>query len=276
MRRTCNEAPDAANVRRRVFPEDVVLNRCYSHCRKPRLQRASSGGFRAERGPLCDVIPSCDTEAINETLVYGLDIETDTAAGGLDPRCAAIVAIALSGPGWSSVLDGGETKILKGVDQRLADLEPGVIVTWNGARFDLPFIHDRAALHHVELGLRMRPDDLSRPSRDPLPGHIGGYRASWYEHEHLDAYVVYRNDVGASLNLPCGLKRVARMVGLEPVVVDREAIHKLSPDELAEYVASDAVLTRELALRRWPTASLAIDKAWAQHESAESGQSITL
>jgi len=204
------------------------------------------------------------TANLNPSLVYGLDIETDTAAGGLDPRSAAIVAIALSGSGWTAVFDGAEADLLRSVDLKLDELAPGVIVTWNGSRFDLPFIHDRAARCEVKLGLRMRPDDRYRNSRDPMPGHLGGYRASWYEHEHLDAYLVYRNDVGASLNLPCGLKRIARMVGLDPVVVDRESIHTLSAEELAEYVASDAVLARELALRRWPTASLALDRAWPQ------------
>ena len=149
--------------------------------------------------------------------------------------------------------------MLRRLDQHLAELPNGVIVTWNGSRFDLPFISDRARHLGLTLGLRLRPDHRYRSSRDPLPGHIGGYVASWHDHCHLDAYVVYRNDVGASLHLPCGLKPLARLVGLDPVEVDREAIHALSPAALAEYVASDAVLTRELALRRWPTASRSID-----------------
>ena len=88
---------------------------------------------------------------------------------------------------------------------------------------------------------------------------MGGYTASWYQHRHLDAYQVYRADVGASLGLPCGLKPLARMVGLSPVEVDRARIHELTDTELERYVASDAVLTRELALRRWTTARLSID-----------------
>ena len=49
------------------------------------------------------------------------------------------------------------------------------------------------------------------------------------------------------------------MARLTPVEVDRTEIHNLSPEELDAYVASDAELARELALRRWPTARLAID-----------------
>ena len=112
----------------------------------------------------------------------------------------------------------------------------------------------------MALGLQLAPDDRYRTSRDPLPGHEGGYRASWHHHRHLDAYSVYRADVGASLGIPCGLKPLARMLGFVPVEVDRGAIHALSTTELHDYVASDAVLTRELALRRWPTARRAIDR----------------
>ncbi|RZV46636.1 MAG: hypothetical protein EX269_06845 [Acidimicrobiales bacterium] len=191
---------------------------------------------------------------------YGLDIETDTTTGGLDPATAAIVAVALAGDGWQRVFDGPEHHLLTELDTAIRELDPGVLVTWNGSRFDLPFLADRANLHDQQLGLRIVADRRFRTYRDPLPGHEGGYVAAWYHHQHLDAYQVYRRDVGASLGLPCGLKPLARMVGLRPVEVDRENIHRLSAAELAEYVASDAVLTRELALRRWANACRSIDQ----------------
>lgn len=134
-----------------------------------------------------------------------------------------------------------------------------MIVTWNGARFDLPFISDRAKRANISLGLELSENLRSQTRRDPLPGHCGGYFARWFNHRHLDAYAVYRADVGASLGIPCGLKALARFVGLEPVEVDRSQIHTLSQEDLDAYVASDAELTRELALRRWPTAVRAID-----------------
>lgn len=190
---------------------------------------------------------------------YGLDIETDTAAGGLDPAAAAIVAVALAGDGWCRVFDGPEQQLLTDLDRAIGELPAGVLVTWNGSRFDLPFLSDRARTSGVSLGLRLEEDPRFHSHRDPLPGHDGGYAAEWYHHSHLDAYQVYRRDVGASLGLPCGLKPLARMVGLQPVEVDRENIHALTPNELADYVASDAVLTRELALRRWANASRSID-----------------
>lgn len=172
---------------------------------------------------------------------------------------APIVAIAVATANDSKVFTGSEADILVDVDRYLLDLSPGVLVTWNGARFDLPFIADRASLLGISLGLHMVADGRSRSHREPLPGHAGGYLAHWHSHAHLDAYLVYRADVGASLGLPCGLKVLARLAGLEPVEVDRTMIHALSEELLNAYVASDAELTRELALRRWATAVRAID-----------------
>lgn len=192
--------------------------------------------------------------------VYGLDIETDTASGGLDPATAAIIAIAVSGDGWTRVLSGAESSLLDATDALLAELPAGIVVTWNGGRFDLPYIADRAAQCDIDLGLTLEPIPAPARAREPLPGHHGGYRASWHHHRHLDAYQVYRADVGASLGLPCGLKPLARFVGLDPVEVDRTRVHELDARQLDDYVASDAVLTRELALRRWPTAGRAVDR----------------
>ncbi len=202
--------------------------------------------------------------------VYGLDIETDTAAGGLDPAAAAVVAVAVAGDGWAEVITGDEPALLQRLEAFVTGLASGVLVTWNGARFDLPFLADRARFRGVELGLQLMVDAGRRSHREPLPGHDGGYRAVWHGHRHLDAYQVYRADVGASLHLPCGLKPLARMVGLQPVEVDRAAIHSLEPAHLDAYVASDATLTRELALRRWRTARLAIDPVPAMAGTVQS------
>jgi hypothetical protein len=193
---------------------------------------------------------------------YGLDIETDTSVDGLDPTNSAIVAVAVSGPdGLEMVIDqvvGDEAAILAELDHRLAELASGVLVTWNGAAFDLPFIADRARLLGVDIGLRLRLDPTIH-RREPLPGHDGAYRARWHGHRHLDGYQLYRADVGASMHLSCGLKPLARFVGLSVVDVDREAIHRLDAETIRRYVASDARLTRTLVLRRLGTAVAAID-----------------
>jgi DNA polymerase elongation subunit (family B) len=195
--------------------------------------------------------------------VYGLDIETDTTINGLDPRVAAVVTVALAGPGFEEVFTGPEPELLIDLDERIGQLEPGVIATWNGAAFDLPFLADRASGHGVHLGLRLQHDSAITMRRAPLPGHRGAYRASWFDHGHLDAYRLYRGDVGPALRISCSLKSIARFVGLAPIEVDRTKIHDLSNEALHAYAASDARLARILTERRWGTASRFVDRVEA-------------
>jgi DNA polymerase elongation subunit (family B) len=193
-------------------------------------------------------------------MIYGLDIETDTTVDGLDPVRSPVVTAALSTPDDDEVFTGTETAILGALDDRLRALPAGVLATWNGAAFDLPFLADRAAVCGVALGLRLAPDPTGLPGHDPLPGHAGAYRANWYDHRHLDGYRVYRADVGPLLRVSCSLKAIARLVGLAPVEVDRERIHDLPAAALAAYVASDARLARVLAERRWPGIARCVDR----------------
>jgi uncharacterized protein YprB with RNaseH-like and TPR domain len=193
-------------------------------------------------------------------VVYGLDIETDTTVDGLDPAVAPVVTVALSNDGCDEVFTGAEDTILHELDVRLSELAPGVIATWNGAAFDLPFLADRAALHGIPLGLRLRPDPDIRLDHDPLPGHAVAYRARWFRHGHVDAYRLYRADVGPALRVSCSLKSIARLVGFTPIDVDRTRIHDLSHEILHAYAASDARLARVLTERRWPTAVRYVDR----------------
>jgi DNA polymerase elongation subunit (family B) len=167
------------------------------------------------------------------------------------------------------VFTGDEPDIIEQVDERLRRCRPGVLATWNGAAFDLPFLADRAGRHGLPLGLRLRLDPAIAVRREPLPGHEGAYRAAWYGHRHVDAYRVYRADAGPALRISCSLKSIARFVGLAPVEVDRERIHDLSREALHAYAASDARLARVLAERRWPSAARAVDKM--PRTSAEGG-----
>ena len=161
-----------------------------------------------------------------------------------------MVAIAVAGDDFEVVLDGDEATIITELDRVLAGLSPGVIVTWNGGGFDLPFLQDRAALLGLPLGLELQLDLSIGGRHEPLPGHAGAYRARWHGHRHVDGYQLFRADVGATLHLPCGLKSLARMVGLPVVEVDRERIHELTEQQRRAYVASDAHLARALVARR--------------------------
>ncbi len=192
--------------------------------------------------------------------VYGLDIETDTSVDGLDPAVASVVTVALSNQAGEEIFRGDEATILADVDERVSRLEPGVLATWNGASFDLPFLADRAALHGIHLGLHLHLDASIPMPHQPLAGHRGAYRAAWYDHGHVDAYRLYRGDVGPALRVSCSLKAIARLVGMTPVEVDRDRIHDLSREALHAYAASDARLARVLTERRWATAARFVDR----------------
>lgn len=193
--------------------------------------------------------------------LYGLDIETDTSDDGLDPGVARIVAVAVSSEREGEViLTGNEAGILRALDDHLAGTEPGVLVTWNGGAFDLPFLATRAAGVAVDLGLELAWDPTGyRLGRVPLAGHLGTYAASWYAHRHVDAYRAWRALLDPGL--PCGLKAVARAEGLHPVEVDDVTrLHDLGVGDLRRYVASDASLARQLAGRRWHEVRRFIDR----------------
>jgi len=193
--------------------------------------------------------------------LYGLDIETDTATDGLDPTVGRVlaVAVAVTGDDIEVFDDADEAVLLDRLDRYLASLPTGALVTWNGARFDLPYLASRATIADVVLGLRLTFDPTLAGHHDPLPGHAGAYRASWHHHDHLDAYRLYRADVGPALHVSCSLKSIAALAGLEPVEVDTSRVHELTPAQMSAYVGSDAHCTVELARRRWPTARLALD-----------------
>jgi DNA polymerase elongation subunit (family B) len=205
--------------------------------------------------------------------LYGLDIETDTSVDGLDPQVGRVLAVAVAHADGVTVLDDAhEADLLAGLERHLAGLAPGVLVTWNGARFDLPYLSTRASRGEVCLGLRLQADP-TRVHRPRPPGRGDaetgaaegepGYRACWGRHRHLDVYRCYRADVGPALHMRCSLKAVAALVGLAPIQVDTTRVHALDPDRLRAYVASDAACTRELARRRWANASAAVDRVVA-------------
>ncbi len=188
--------------------------------------------------------------------IYGLDIETDTARGGFDPAVTPLLRVALSGRSFDEVFVGDEATLLGALDARLRALEPGILATWNGATFDLPFIADRARLAGVELDLHLCPDRALTRGRTTLPGHAGAYRASWGGHAHLDTFRLY-GDHGPS---PwTSLRTIGRLLGLGSAgPADRT--HDLANEALHAHAASDARLARVLAQRRWAVAVRLVDR----------------
>ncbi len=201
--------------------------------------------------------------------IYGFDIETDTSIDGFDPSVSRIVAASVVGESFAHVSQGDEREILTDIHRLLGELPTGVIATWNGSAFDLPFWHTRCEQHHLHSDLSLILDSSIVLRGGPMPGHQGAYQASWRGHRHLDAYRVYRGDLGRALPVSCALKPLARFVGLDVVEVDRAQIHQLSKDELASYVASDAHLTRLLVNKRLPTILGAVDRLTVANYEAE-------
>lgn len=197
--------------------------------------------------------------AASDLPVYGLDIETDTTIDGLDPATGAIVAVAVASPDGVAVFRGAEHNTLTALDSFLAALPVGVLATWNGCAFDLPYLADRARRRGVAMGLHLALDLSIRRHHPPLAGHLGSYRARWHQHRHLDGYLLYRNDL-APLGLSCGLKAVAGLAAIDIVEADRSQLHLLSDAQLDAYVAADATATRLLVSRRFPLAVAATDR----------------
>ncbi|MCP4793966.1 MAG: hypothetical protein GY882_11650 [Actinomycetia bacterium] len=181
--------------------------------------------------------------------IYALDIETCTdGVNGLDPSESHITSIAVHDGSHGVVFDGSEEAILVLLERHLKMLPEGIIVTWNGAAFDMPWLADRFAIHGVKTSLNIVPSDERVPSYNPIPGHDGGYLASWGVHDHVDVMLQYRLEAKAD-GRRHGLKAVARHYGIDVIEVDRENMHLLTVEEEHAYVLSDVNATHILASR---------------------------
>lgn len=187
--------------------------------------------------------------------VYGLDIETDNSAGhGLNPGKSRITEIALATAQGGAVFnDDDELALLLNLEAALADLAPGLLATWNGSPFDVPFITDRLATYPVAHGWTTWPDPDLVPKYEPLPGHTGGYGASWSNrsgvtHAHLDISYAYRS-VADRHGVSWSLKPVCAAEGIEMYELDRTRLQDYTPEQRKRYCLSDSSGTRILALR---------------------------
>lgn len=182
--------------------------------------------------------------------LVALDIETDTSGGGgLDPVRAGIVALALAFSDASSQVfaDTDEAVLLTRASHVLRR-RAGLLVTWNGGGFDLPFIVARARILGLDLGLATVFDPDIVVKYPPSPGLGGPVRGRWASMSHVDIAPLYRN-IATDLSVSWNLKAVARAFGLTPVEVDRTHVHELTAAELDAYVMSDALVTLDLAAR---------------------------
>jgi hypothetical protein len=222
--------------------------------------------------------------------VYALDIETDTTPdpfvdsdgvasevpAGLDPRVSTMTAYSIVGSdGTFIAADGPDEGIL--VTSLVAALKEiadarGLLVTWNGNGFDLPWIAiaaDRAIMcDKVLLAPRCSVDEVSEPkygwpewrSLVPLAHRIGGRIPGldgWDARhpmfgkvtgDHLDISEAFR-PVAEKFGVRASLKPVHEAVTGEALIeVDRSKVSDLTRAERLAYVASDAEGTLRLAL----------------------------
>lgn len=182
-----------------------------------------------------------------DSMLYGLDIETDTTTGGLDPSTSAIIAVAVSTADKTvqQVFTGSEPTLLADLHNFLNELPSGIIVTWNGSSFDLQFIETRSKMFGIATRWELNPS-----KRPPKYSPVGGtpVRAVLGSHAHADIAYAYQ-ETANTLNVPWSLKPVAVAFGMNPVEVDRENTHLLTASELHDYVVSDAYVTAVLASR---------------------------
>ncbi|QXC62889.1 hypothetical protein KSP35_08950 [Aquihabitans sp. G128] len=188
--------------------------------------------------------------------IYGIDIETDTSRDALDPAVAPVLTIALSGRTFDDVFIGDEATMLRALDDRLASLAPGVLATWNGATFDLPFIAERARLLGVDLDLRLCLDRRLTLGRAPLPGHAGAYRGVWGAHVHLDTFRLFGQSPAGPWT---SLRSIGRLLGVGTGGAGSRPGKDLADEALHAHAASDARLARVLAERRWGAAARLLD-----------------
>ncbi len=180
-----------------------------------------------------------------------VDIETT----GLDPAApdARVTEVAFYGAAWTGVIAGDERTVLARTAARLATMS-GVVVTWNGAGFDFPYLLHRAATHGIDLGVTVTGE---RPGKYRDGIMVAGRR--W---AHCDAWQAW-GPMMSGLWLKSGLKPVARLFGGEPVELDRERMDTYSADERAAYALSDVRHTLALAMLAGPTTvALWTDRGW--------------
>jgi DNA polymerase elongation subunit (family B) len=155
-----------------------------------------------------------------------------------------------AGPeGVISLDDPKEERLLIAVNDFFMDAEtdPGIIVTWNGAGFDGPVYQTRAERYGLRHNLRLQPTKL-RPSKyGPCAGHETEYLLAWGPHDHADICYAYE-PIAEAAGISKSLKPVARLMGLNPIEVDRERMELLTVAERTAYNVSDGEMTYRMAL----------------------------
>ena len=183
--------------------------------------------------------------------VTAFDIETDTSAGfGLDPSGGQITELVMANSVETVILVGDEQYILQGLADCLNDRPAGeVLVDWNGAGFDNPFLAVRGAMHAEQLeGWGLAVADIPGPAGAyfvclgfDAPQALTWTRPDGGQHHDVDAMQMLKKSPLRGRNLR--LKDNVRRFGADPIELDRIRLHEYTPEERAAYAASDGVGT---------------------------------
>ena len=189
--------------------------------------------------------------------LYALDIETFTGvfadgrqANGLDPNNSRVMSVAVWSASERVYLEAEDEVVVLDLLAAWIEAHPAaVIVTWNGAGFDFPFLAARAEQTGSRLAslLQLTVSHDRVPPYGPLPGFSGGCLVRAGACDHVDVMFAYRG-LAESAGIRNSLKPVSRLFGIEVLEVDREAMHDLDPMELVAYNFSDVRATYLLAL----------------------------
>jgi hypothetical protein len=181
--------------------------------------------------------------------IYAIDIETT----GLDALTDRVTTFACYSPTASVVIeDTDERRLLAAAQEWVAKLDAGMLVGWNSAVFDFPFLSHRHQINRVLFGYRLTPDPDIVPKYEPVTGFEGGVKVSLVAaggyHEHVDIAYRYRDWTEAN-QVKWSLKPVARAHGIDVIEVEREHMERLGVAQRMAYGLSDVVATYELAVR---------------------------
>ncbi len=183
--------------------------------------------------------------------ILALDIEVLTDGSGIFPRASTnpIVAIGIGivgGPDtytYSISADDldrplPDQGIILDAIEAMCDLDPDILVTYNGINFDMPYLLERMAI----VGIDSRT--LGRYSEESTPTNIP-WRIHWDLWRDVD------NDQTLTGLPNRRLKTVGHHFGWSAIDLGRDALSNTSPlvgtEELLEYLASDVQLTGNLA-----------------------------
>jgi len=190
-------------------------------------------------------------QKMNRQPLYAFDIETT----GLDWRKNRITTFAIYGEGVAIVEEDEELALLDKMHDAFAALPCGIVVTWNGAVFDGPFVYSRVREWTPDADWPLLMEDSSiKPKYEPQPGfrQIGYHpffpAADGLLHRHSDIAYGYWRSWADARGCRHSLKPVAKANGIDVIEVDREHMESLSTEERKAYCLSDVRATYELAM----------------------------